>query len=264
MIISFLPARHASPVLRPLGLWMELKVPQVGLEEYDMKYSMSLILPLTAAVMFASDNPEKRITESAAVLSEIMHANDKGIPEDILEKSQCVGIVPNLKRAGFILGAKYGKGVVVCRGQEAQGWSAPSTIRIEGGSVGLQIGAGETDVVFIVMNERGMNKLMKDKFTVGADASAMAGPVGRSAEVRTDAAMRAEILAYSRAHGAFVGIALDGATLRPDNEDNQKIYGRALTQQEILRGQVKPPSCAEPLYSELNRYAPVKRSALDR
>jgi lipid-binding SYLF domain-containing protein len=233
-----------------------------------MKYSMSLILPFTAAMMFASDNPERRITESATVLSEIMHANDKGIPEDILEKSQCVGIVPNLKRAGLILGAKYGKGVVVCRvpeaqGQETQGWSAPSTIRIEGGSIGLQIGAGETDVVFVVMNERGMNKLMKDKFTIGADASAMAGPVGRSAEVRTDAAMRAEILAYSRAHGAFVGISLDGATLRPDKEDNQRIYGRALTQQEILRGQVKPPSSAEPLYSELNRYAPVKRSSID-
>jgi lipid-binding SYLF domain-containing protein len=226
-----------------------------------MKYSMSLILPLAATVMFASDNPDKRISESAIVLSEILHANDKGIPEDILEKAQCVGIVPNLKRAGFIVGAKYGKGVVVCRGPEGQGWSAPSTIRIEGGSIGLQIGAGETDVVFTVMNERGMNKLMKDKFTVGADASAMAGPVGRSAEARTDAAMRAEILAYSRAHGVFVGISLDGATLRPDNEDNRRLYGREVTQEEILRGHVKRPSSAEPLYSELNRYAPVKRSS---
>jgi len=224
-----------------------------------MKYSMSLILPLTAAVMLASDSPDRRISESATVLSEIMHANDKGIPADVLDKSQCVGIVPNLKRAGFIVGAKYGKGVVVCRAQG--GWSAPSTIRIEGGSIGLQIGAGETDVVFIVMNERGMNKLMQDKFTVGADVSAMAGPVGRSAEARTDAMMHAEILSYSRARGAFVGISLDGATMRPDNEDNSKLYGRAATQEEILRGRVKPPASADSLYTELNRYAPVKRSS---
>ena len=141
--------------------------------------------------MPSPESPQKRITEAAEVLHEIMSSKDRSIPEDLLEKAQCVGIVPNLKRAGFIVGAKYGKGVVVCR--TANGWSAPSTVRIEGGSIGLQIGAGETDVVFIVMNERGVEKLMKDKFTIGADASAMAGPVGRSAEARTDAMMHAEI-----------------------------------------------------------------------
>ena len=227
-----------------------------------MKYCLSLLLPLTIGFLFgASDGPQKRITESATVLREIMSAKDQGIPQDLLEKAQCVGIVPNMKRAGFIIGGKYGKGVVVCRASEAQGWSAPSMIRIEGGSVGLQIGAGETDLVFIVMNQQGMDKLMKDKFTVGADASAMAGPVGRSAEARTDAMLRAEILSYSRSRGAFAGISLEGATLRPDNDDNQQIYGRALTQRAILEGRVKAPASAEPLYAELNRFAPSRRSA---
>jgi SH3 domain-containing YSC84-like protein 1 len=227
-----------------------------------MKYCASLILPITLAVMnAASEGPQKRITESAAVLSEIMNAKDRGIPEDLFEKAQCVGVIPNLKRAGFVIGAKYGKGVVVCRGPEATGWSAPSTTRIEGGSVGLQIGAGETDVVFIVMNQRGMDKLMKDKFTLGADASAMAGPVGRSAEARTDATMHAEILAYSRSRGVFAGVSLEGATLRPDNDDNREIYGRPVTPSEILRGRVTAPPSADSLYAELNRYAPTKHTA---
>jgi lipid-binding SYLF domain-containing protein len=225
-----------------------------------MKHSFAWVLPLTMTVLCAAGaEPQKRIAESADVLTEIMGAKDKGIPEDLLEKAQCVGIVPNLKRAGFIVGAKYGKGVVVCRTED--GWSAPSNIRIEGGSVGLQIGAGETDVVFIVMNQRGMNKLMKDKFTIGADASAMAGPVGRTAEARTDAMMHAEILAYSRSRGAFAGISLEGATLRPDNDDNQSLYGRTVTQQEILLGKIARPESANALYAELNRYSPSKRSS---
>jgi lipid-binding SYLF domain-containing protein len=222
--------------------------------------SLTALLVSTAIMGLAAteDEPQKRIREAAAVLSEIMHAKDNGIPEDLLEKAQCVGIIPNLKRAGFIVGAKYGKGIVVCR-EPNGGWSAPSTVRIEGGSIGLQIGAGETDVVFIVMNKRGMDKLMEDKFTIGADASAMAGPVGRSAEARTDAMMHAEILAYSRSRGVFAGISLEGATLRPDNEDNRKLYGRDVTQREILTGQVRPPAVAGPLYAELNRFAPVKK-----
>jgi lipid-binding SYLF domain-containing protein len=148
---------------------------------------------------------------------------------------------------------------VVCRTDN--GWSAPSTIRIEGGSVGLQIGAGETDLVFIVMNQRGMNRLMEDKFTVGGDASVMAGPVGRTGEAQTDAMMHAEILAYSRSRGIFAGVSLEGATLRPDNDDNRELYGRNEAQRQILTGAVKPPAAAEPLYAELNRYAPAKRSA---
>lgn len=229
-----------------------------------MKFFTNLMLLLAVGAMTAwsSDDPPKRIRQSAEVLSEILGAKDKGIPEDLLEKAQCVGVIPNLKRAGFIVGAKYGKGVVVCRTGGGSGWSAPSTVRVEGGSIGLQIGAGETDLVFIVMNKDGMENLMKDKFTVGADASVMAGPVGRSGEANTDALMRAEILAYSRSRGVFAGVSLEGATLRPDAGDNRELYGSSVTQREILRGEVKPPGSAEPLYAELNRYAPVKRSAV--
>jgi len=221
------------------------------------------ILTVFLAVPLMADNQvdehTKRIHESAAVLGEIMRADDKSIPQDLLEKAQCVGVVPNLKRAGFIVGGKYGKGVLTCRTPGAVGWSAPSTIRIEGGSVGFQIGAGETDVVFVVMNRRGVDKLLEDKFTLGGDASAMAGPVGRSTEARTDAMMHAEILSWSRSRGVFAGISLEGATLRPDNDDNEKIYHRHVTQREILTGAVTPPASSSGLYDELNRYAPYKK-----
>ena len=225
-----------------------------------MKYGASLMLMFTTAMWCgaAENGQDKHIRESAAVLSEIMSARDKGIPEDLLEKAKCVGIIPNLKRAGFIVGAKYGKGVVACRVNG--GWSAPEIARVEGGSIGFQIGAGETDVVFLVMNEAGMNRLMKDKFTVGGDASVMAGPVGRSTQAETDAMLNAEILAWSRSRGVFAGISLEGATMRPDNDDNKALYGREVTPQEILHGRVSPPPGAEKLYAELNHY-PSKNSA---
>ena len=212
-----------------------------------------LALALAPALMVAGSKADafKRIEASADVFTEIMSAPDKGIPAEILEKAQCVGIIPNLKRAGFIVGAKYGKGILTCR--TGDGWSALDSVRVEGGSFGLQIGAGETDLVFVVMNKDGENKLMKDKFTFGADASAMAGPVGRTAEAQKDAMMHAEILSYSRSRGVFAGIALDGSTMRPDNEDNQEIYGRPVTQREILKGSVSRPAAAS-LYGALNRY----------
>jgi lipid-binding SYLF domain-containing protein len=211
------------------------------------------MMVLPAFAQKDADEHSKRIHESAAVLNEIMGAGDNGIPRDLLGQAQCVAIVPNLKRAGFIVGGKYGKGVLTCR--TGTGWSPVSTIRVEGGSVGLQIGAGETDLILAVMNQRGMEKLMSDKFTIGADASVMAGPVGRTAAAQTDAQLHAEILAWSRARGVFAGVSLEGATLRPDNEDNQKIYGKAVTQQELLRGNMRPPAAANELYAELNRYA---------
>ena len=227
-----------------------------------IKSTASLALLSVAPMIYAvepQNGAQKRVAASAEVLSEILHAKDKGIPGDLLSKALCVGIVPSLKRAGFIFGAKYGKGEVVCRID--RGWSAPATIRIEGGSFGLQIGAGETDVVFIVMNRHGVEDLMKDKFTLGGDASVMAGPVGRSSEAQTDALMRAEILGYSRAHGIFAGVALEGSTLRPDNDDNRELYGRQVTQRQILMGQMRRPAVARPIYMELDRYAPVKRTA---
>jgi lipid-binding SYLF domain-containing protein len=201
-----------------------------------------------------------RIDSAEEVLHEIMQAPDKGIPQDLMQKAHCVGIVPSLKRAGFIVGAKYGKGVVTCRTHEGSGWSAPSTIIIEGGNIGLQIGVGETDVVFTVMNASGENRLMKDKFTIGGEAAAMAGPVGRDTQAQTDVLMRAEILSWSRSRGIFAGVSLDGASLRADNDDNEALYGHRVTQQEVLHGHVTPPESSERLYGELSRYAPPVRN----
>ncbi len=189
-----------------------------------------------------------------------MDAKDRSIPRDLLQKAHCVGIVPSVKRVGFIVGAKYGKGIITCRAENSVGWSAPSTIRIEGGNIGLQIGLGETDLIFAVMSQKGEDNLLKDKFTIGVDASAMGGPLGRETAAQTDAMMRAEILAYSRSRGVFAGITLDGATLRPDNDDNHKLYDSEVGQREILHGRVAPPPAADPLYAELNRYAPGQAS----
>jgi lipid-binding SYLF domain-containing protein len=199
-----------------------------------------------------------RIDSAEGVLHEIMQSPDRGIPRDLMQKAHCVGIVPSLKRVGFIVGAKYGKGIVTCR--TADGWSAPSTIIIEGGNIGLQIGLGETDVVFAVMNGMGENRLMKDKVTIGTEAAAMAGPVGRDAQAQTDVLMRAEILSWSRSRGVFAGVSLDGASLRADNDDNEALYGRRVTQQEVLHGHIAPPDAAGRLYDELNQYAPPLRS----
>lgn len=201
-----------------------------------------------------------RIDSAEAVLHEIMQSPDKGIPRDLIQKAHCVGIIPSLKRAGFIVGAKYGKGIITCRTAVGSGWSAPSTIIIEGGNIGLQIGLGETDVVFTVMNASGENRLMKDKFTIGGDAAAMIGPLGRDAQAQTDALMRAEIVSWSRSRGVFAGVSLDGASLRADNDDNEALYGYRVTQQEVLHGRVPPPESAGRLYDELNRYAPPVRT----
>ena len=199
-----------------------------------------------------------RVNSAEEVLHEIMQTPDRGIPHDLLERASCVGIVPSLKRAGFIVGAKYGKGIVTCR--TGTGWSAPSTIIIEGGNIGFQIGVGETDVVFTVMDQRGENRLMKDKFTIGGDAAAMAGPVGRDGQAQTDVLMRAEILGWSRSRGLFAGVSLDGASLRADNDDNEALYGHRVTQEEVLHGHVAPPAFAARLYQELRRYAPSVRT----
>ncbi len=226
-----------------------------------MRFLGLCVLVLTPALVFgASDLKKKRDTQhridvSAQVFDEIMRAPDHGVPHDILRHARCIGIVPALKRAGFVVGATYGKGVLVCRDEHFGGWSGPSALRVEGGSFGLQIGAGETDLVFVVMNGDGMHKLMEDKFEVGGDASAMAGPVGRTAQANTDALMHAEILSYSRARGVFAGLTLQGATLRPDRDDNNAYYGREVTEKEILEGHVRPPHAAHVLTAMLDRYA---------
>jgi lipid-binding SYLF domain-containing protein len=198
--------------------------------------------------------PAKRLEESAAVFSEIMSAPDKGIPDELLEKAQCIVIVPGMKKGAFIVGGQYGKGYLICRRSNGGGWSAPGTVRMEGGSVGFQIGGSETDVVMLVMNHRGEDKLLSSQFTLGAEGEVAAGPVGRSSTAETDALMRAEILSWSRSRGAFAGIALKGATLREDMEENEVLYGKRLTNREIVTTGIAPPPPAAKLLSLLNRY----------
>jgi lipid-binding SYLF domain-containing protein len=210
--------------------------------------------PETAAAPGRSGEVVNRIEEAGEVFSEIMAAPDNAIPREILERAHCIGIVPSMKRAGFVVGGRYGKGVLTCRTNGA--WSGPSTIRIEGGSFGAQIGAGETDVVLVVLNERGAEKLMGNEFTIGGDAAAMAGPVGREAAAKTDALMNAQMLSYSRSRGLFAGVTLNGATLRSDDDDNAKLYGQPVSHKEILLGKVRPPAAAAPLYTSLKQHLP--------
>ena len=172
---------------------------------------------LTAGLLYGhEESVATRLKTSSDVLTEIMAAPDSGIPQELLEKSQCIVIVPGLKKAAFIVGAKYGRGFISCRSNAGTGWSSPAGVKVEGGSFGFQIGGSETDAIMLVMNKRGAEKLLSSKFTLGADASVAAGPVSRSSAADTDLKLQAEILTYSRSRGVFAGVALNGATLRPD------------------------------------------------
>jgi lipid-binding SYLF domain-containing protein len=205
---------------------------------------------------FAADREVKvddRLDASADALTDMMKASDRGIPHDLLDKAHCVVVIPGMKKAGFIFGAKYGSGFAVCRRSGGSGWSAPAAMRVEGGSVGFQIGASETDIVLLVMNDGGMRHLLSDKFTIGGEATAAAGPVGRDAGAQTDAMMNAEMLSYSRSHGLFAGVSLEGATLRPDGDTNRELYGRDTTNREILTGDVQTPAVARKFERALNR-----------
>jgi lipid-binding SYLF domain-containing protein len=202
--------------------------------------------------LLADTSAAERLDESATVLKEIMSAPDRGIPQDLLEKANCMVIVPGVKKAAFLVGAKYGKGFMTCRNRNNRGWGAPAAVRMEGGSFGFQIGASETDVVMLIMDPSGKNSLLRSKFTLGGDVSVAGGPVGRSSSAETDAQMRAKILSYSRTRGAFAGIALNGATLREDLDDNQELYGKRLTNREIINGSVKAPASASEFLSTLD------------
>jgi len=213
--------------------------------------------PLVAAAAEKSKTDE-RLDDSADLFSEIMGAPDKSIPQDLLDKAPCIVIVPGLKKGAFVVGGKYGRGFAVCRAESGQGWGPPAAIRIEGGSFGLQIGVSSSDVILLIMNERGMKKLTSSKFTIGADATAAAGPVGRNASAQTDAMMTAEILSWSRSKGLFAGISLDGATLRNDLDENKVMYGQRWTSKEILNSGAKTPAGAGKLIGELNKFSPRK------
>lgn len=220
---------------------------------------MKLILAVVVAItpLLAKDaEPAKRLDAAALVFAEVMGTPDKGIPQEMLDHAHCIVIVPDLKTGAFIVGGKYGKGYVSCRNKVGAGWSAPGTVRIEGGSVGFQIGGSSTDLIMLVMNERGADKLLSSKFTLGAEGSVAAGPVGRTATAQTDVQMRAEILSWSRSQGLFAGLALEGATLRQDLDDNATIYGSKLHNREIVTVKRRVPASAVKLIDLLNKYSP--------
>jgi len=200
----------------------------------------------------------ERLDDSASLFSEVMAAPDKAIPQDLLEKSHCIVLVPGLKKAAFGIGGKWGRGFAICRSAGKVGWGPPAAIRVEGGGVGFQVGVASTDVILLVMNERGMKKLSTSKFTIGGDATGAAGPVGRNITAQTDAFMAAEILSWSRSKGLFAGLSLEGATLRNDLDENSSMYGKPWTNKDVLTGDVEPPKGAEGLMKELNRYSMKK------
>jgi lipid-binding SYLF domain-containing protein len=225
------------------------------LTRLNMKTKIITFL-VAAAVMSSiasAESYEERLTDSTTVLREMSHTSDKGIPQDLLEKARCVVVVPGLKKVAFIGGGKYGRGYAAC--MTRKGWSPPAAVRIEGGSFGLQLGGSSTDVIMLVLNEGGMKKLLSDKFTLGGEAAAAAGPVGRNTSANTDVLMKAEILSWSRSHGVFAGLSLEGATLRQDQDENAKLYGKPLTNEEILTGTAKRPATAATFLAQLQRFS---------
>jgi len=197
----------------------------------------------------AREDATARLYKASSVMHEIMGMPDKGIPEEVLEHAKCVAVIPHMVKGGFIFGAKGGKGIATCR--TGNGWSAPAFITISGGSWGLQFGVEAVDLVLIIQNEKGMQKLLESNFHIGGDVSAAAGPVGRHAEAGTDWKMDTEILTYSRAKGAFAGLTLEGASLRQDNDSRQAIYGDNVTTRALLLGQVPAPAAAQPFLAEI-------------
>jgi SH3 domain-containing YSC84-like protein 1 len=222
-----------------------------------MKITQLVLATFSAGILFGANDVAQRLDAAADVMTEIMSAPDKGIPQDLLGKAECLVIVPGLKKGAFIVGAKYGKGFLLCR-RAGAGWSAPAAIRVEGGSVGFQIGGSETDVVLLVMNHGGAKKLLQSKFTVGADANAALGPVGRDSSAATDAQMHAEILTYSRSRVVFAGVSLEGATLRPDEDWNRELYSKPISNHDIVLGTTPIPDSATRLILELNKYSSRK------
>jgi lipid-binding SYLF domain-containing protein len=227
------------------------------------KYRLIVFCLFFISSSFAQEKEDDRLKESYAVLKEILATPDKGIPSDLLAKAECVVVYPSVKKAAFIVGASYGRGVITCRsGQDFRGpWSAPAMFALEGASVGLQIGGEATDFVLLIMNEKGAESVMSSKVKLGADASAAAGPVGRTTSAETDVVMKAEILSWSRAKGIFGGVSLEGSTMRSDDGANKKLYGKELSAKEIVReGKAKMPPDGEPLVHLLQQTAPKHAS----
>lgn len=218
-----------------------------------MTISRRFSLLLAVAGLVAATRPvaadDERLQTAALVLHEMANTSDRGIPQGLFAKAQCVVIVPGVKRAALVVGGQYGRGYISCR--KGDGWSAPGGVRIEGGSIGFQIGGSDTDVILLVLNQRGADRLLTSRFTVGADGSIAAGPVGRSASAQTDATMMAEILAWSRSRGVYAGVSLQGSTLREDSGENAELYGREISNRDVVTGDTAPPPGAAGLMAAL-------------
>ncbi len=225
-----------------------------------MKKLVIVLLGLSVG-LGAQGKEEDRLRECATVLKEIIDIPDD-IPKDLLDKAECVVVFPGVKKFAMGVGGSYGRGAMTCRtGEDFTGpWSAPTLMALEGGSVGFQLGGQSTDFVLLVMNDRGATSVLSSKVKLGADATAAAGPKGRSAAAATDVAMRAEMLSYSRARGLFAGVSLEGTTLRPDNDANTLVYGSPLAARDIVKGTVAVPSAAKPMIDLLNKRSPKNLS----
>ena len=225
--------------------------------------ALCVLLAAMSYAVYAKDHDDqtsdelKRIDSAATVLEEIMGAPDKGIPKDVMGSAKCVAVVPSMIKGGFIVGARYGKGVATCR--TSSGWSAPAPITIAGGSWGLQFGGEAVDLVMLVMNDKGMEHLLASKFKLGAEGSVAAGPVGRQAEANTDWKMRSEVLSYSRSRGIFAGLELNGAVVKQDDEDTLKLYGKDVSFKAILTGQVPPPEGSQHFLATVRKYSAEAR-----
>ncbi len=214
--------------------------------------ALVLGVALPAATSDRDDDIE-RIQAATQVFHEIMSTPDKSIPQGLLESAECVAIIPGEKKVAFGVGGNYGKGLATCR--TGHGWSAPLFLAVGGGSVGFQIGGSSTDIVMLFMNDQALQSLMSDKFKIGADATAAAGPVGRQAAAGTDVKLNAQILTYARSKGAFAGISLNGAVVQPDESGNRALYGADVNRKDILDGKVAAPEAAQPLLKEIGKYA---------
>ena len=213
---------------------------------------LSLVLPTAAFAASTREDLQARIDAAKVVLDQIMNAGDRTVPNNILKSAACVAVVPSMMKGAFFVGAQYGQGVVTCR--TGHGWSGPVFIRLAGGSFGFQIGGQGTDLVLVATNDKGFQDLLHDKFKIGADASAAAGPVGRDAQASTDISMRAEMLTWSRSHGLFAGIDLNGATVSQNVGDTDELYGGHDRYGPVLRGEVPPPPDAERFLHAVRRY----------
>lgn len=222
-----------------------------------MKFRSAFIATACAALVqilpgVAQADTAERLGAAVETLNSLSKAADSEIPADLLKKASCIVVIPSLKSGAFIVGADYGRGFASCR--TASGWSAPAAVKVEAGSVGFQIGGSESEVVMLVMNKKGMDRLLSSKFTLGGDATVAAGPVGRNASAKTDASMRAEILSYSRSRGVFAGVALEGGTLREDDSANKDLYGKTMANRAILGGDVPTPEGAKAFISAIRTF----------